>query len=256
MVSIRPYTRRVNAARRSIALAIETSNPSATTGAGAVCLGELSDAEPHGVRLIDSETLAPTSRHDDALMPAIDRMFRRRSLTPRDLARVAVSIGPGGFTAVRIAVVTAKMIALATGAELVGVPTALGVARRAEVAGTEGTLDVLLAWKHDDAWRQRFVISGGRAAALDAGGIVTLERALADAPDTIAADAELQRMLNERAGGVIRTRLIHPEFDPFAVLVESRSLPANSPGTLVPLYPREPEAVTKWRAMGLSRRPG
>jgi hypothetical protein len=44
-----------------------------------------------------------------------------------------------------------------------------------------------------------------------------------------------------------------PVFDPVAVHEASLGIEPIERAALVPLYPREPEAVTKWRAMGKSK---
>src|SRR5919106_153062 len=96
-------------------LAIETSQR----------VGGVALRDDRGVVLV--EMLAPKKRHDDDLLPAIDRVFKRATLSPSDLAggAVGVSIGPGGFTGLRIAVTTAKMFAEALGANVIAVPSAL-----------------------------------------------------------------------------------------------------------------------------------
>lgn len=246
-----------------ITLAIETSNPASGgggDGAGsaapqivAVGLGRgssVADAEWLG-----GEPLAPSSRHDDALMPAIDRLCRLHGVRPIELSRIAVSLGPGGFTGLRIAVMTAKLIAEATGAECVGVPTAealmLGVEpgefSRAENGAAFG---VCLAWKRDDVWRQRFTLNATRDgwAALDAGGIVPLNAA-AEGVSSLIADAEFVRLLRERAIDVSRVTIHQPCFDARHVFLASLGRAATDPVALLPIYPREPEAVTKWREL-------
>ena len=82
-----------------LTLAIETSNPSAHENAAGVALVRLREGEP---QIIGIEHLRTASRHDDALMPAIERLFDAANLAPQDLDRVAVSIGPGGYTSTRI----------------------------------------------------------------------------------------------------------------------------------------------------------
>jgi len=71
----------------------------------------------------DGAHVASLSREaqGDACLPMIDELLRSRSLSPRDIARWAVDIGPGSFTGVRVGLSTVKGIAFATGAEIVAV---------------------------------------------------------------------------------------------------------------------------------------
>src|SRR5438093_318429 len=137
---------------RDLCLAIEISNPSAQAGAG-VALARV-DTPP---RVLGVENLAPERRHDDDLMPAIDRLFRRLGRAPKELALVAVSIGPGGFTSLRISIAAAKMICEATGCACAGVPSAEVVSRR---VGAPGPLAVALSSKNDTAFISRFSAPG------------------------------------------------------------------------------------------------
>jgi tRNA threonylcarbamoyladenosine biosynthesis protein TsaB len=89
--------------------AIETS-----TDLGSVALFE-------GDECVVEDTVHVVSSHGESLLPLIRRAFARAAWEARDVTRWAVGIGPGSFTGVRVAVATAKGIAIATGAELVGV---------------------------------------------------------------------------------------------------------------------------------------
>ena len=52
-------------------------------------------------------------RHEETVMPAVDELFRETGMTPEDLSAVAVDVGPGSFTGVRIGVCHGNAIAAA-----------------------------------------------------------------------------------------------------------------------------------------------
>jgi tRNA threonylcarbamoyl adenosine modification protein YeaZ len=226
-------------------LGIETSNPSAWRDGDALRPG-VALARAHDGALIDREDLDLGDPLRDDLMPAIARLGARAGATPRSIARVAVSIGPGGFTAVRVATAAAGAIAEATGATLVGVPTADVVARR--VAGA-GPFAVLLAGKDQTAWAQVYASANearGEARVVDAAGARRLGVA------RWIADHHLPTALREVAlsDGVVMER---PVFDALACVEAAMEREGVDPAALTPIYPREPEAVTKWRALKADR---
>ena len=192
------------------------------------------------------ERLVAMRRHDDDLLPAIDRLFARLGLAPRDLGVVGVSVGPGGFTGLRIAVSAAKMLAEALGARIVAVPSALVAAEPFE---GQGPIVVALSSKGERFWGTRLERSAGDwqivgepgpvdAAEFDPGGL-----------DAVLADQHLPgeaRARCEERGVVV----VEPVFDPAACLmVTGRRWQAGDttdPLKLSPLYPRPPEAVSIW----------
>jgi tRNA threonylcarbamoyladenosine biosynthesis protein TsaB len=92
-------------------LAIDTS-----TLAGGVAL--LDDD-----RLVAEYVLDVSLTHSERLLAAIDRTIADAGLGPRDLDVLAVAIGPGSFTGLRIAISTVKGLAYALGAPIAAVPT-------------------------------------------------------------------------------------------------------------------------------------
>ena len=83
-----------------------------------------------GSGVLAEVTLRAPMRHLEWLLPAVDEMLRGLALRPEDIEAVAVSRGPGGFTGLRIGIITAVMWARARGVPLLGIGTleALGAA--------------------------------------------------------------------------------------------------------------------------------
>jgi tRNA threonylcarbamoyladenosine biosynthesis protein TsaB len=82
-----------------------------------------------GVALLDEERLVAEYRldvgvtHSERLMAAVDRILADARWTPHALGGLAVAIGPGSFTGLRIALSTVKGLALALGLPIAAVPT-------------------------------------------------------------------------------------------------------------------------------------
>lgn len=245
----------------AITLAIETSNPSAwEPGHGArpgVAIGRVQGAN---VQTLAIEEIDPTRVHDDSLMPAIDRVCRTCGIGPHDLHRIAVSAGPGGFTSVRIATTVAQCLSLATGAACVRVPTALVAGHGwREHAGraVRGRVGVVLASKGDSV--HLTVLDGADGTELtwpaqcEQSKIVErpeqvealgLEPPFADLIADRFAPAWLRAWAAARAIAISPLRLT-----PVACLRASHGLPVIDAAAVVPIYPRPPEAVTKWRQL-------
>lgn len=85
-----------------------------------------------GDRLFEERTLPRTGRrHAQTLVQEIGALLSAAGLKPADLAAIAVSIGPGSFTGLRVGVVCAKTLSFATGRPLLAVETLLAAAEQA-----------------------------------------------------------------------------------------------------------------------------
>ena len=74
-------------------------------------------------RVVAFEPLSQAERSAQSLAPAVDALLKRLGWEPASLANVAVAVGPGSFTGLRVGVVTAKALAYATGSAVLGVDT-------------------------------------------------------------------------------------------------------------------------------------
>jgi tRNA threonylcarbamoyladenosine biosynthesis protein TsaB len=74
-------------------------------------------------KVLGEESWSSVNRHTVELMPRLVRLLEQQGITPADLTGLAVSLGPGSFTGLRIGMGVAKGLALAQGLPLVGIPT-------------------------------------------------------------------------------------------------------------------------------------
>lgn len=200
-------------------------------------------------------------RRREPLVPAIDELVRGADLRPRDLSVVIVSIGPGGFTGLRIAVATAKGLAEALSIPVVEVPSTLVAAESRRRRSDLRRVMVVAASKRDSAWLHAVEVAPTAVGWRDLRPAATWQRAdlaaqgaawRATAPEALVADEHQSiEVLAELA------RLGMPAPEPpcldAGVLLElgERRLAAGEatdPLHLAACYPREPEAVSIWNA--------
>jgi tRNA threonylcarbamoyladenosine biosynthesis protein TsaB len=101
----------------------------------------------------DGEVLGERASRAVTLLEDVDALLRQAGLQTRDIEALAVGIGPGSFTGVRIGLSTARGLALALGIPVAGVSTL-----DALEAGAPGALPVIDA-------RRREVFVPGRVLA-------------------------------------------------------------------------------------------
>jgi len=115
-------------------LAIETATP-----AQSVALVE-------DDRLLAELSYEAQGNRGGVLLPTVDQVLKKAGVAAKDLDVVAVSVGPGSFTGLRVGLATAKGLALGAGARVVGVPTLEALAEG--YASADATICALL-----DAYR-------------------------------------------------------------------------------------------------------
>lgn len=88
----------------------------------------------------DPDRTPPTRRpgHTTRLLPMVDELLTRANIGWRALERIAVGLGPGTFTGLRVGVATARGLAQSLGIELVGCSSLRALAEGGHV-GIEAT---------------------------------------------------------------------------------------------------------------------
>jgi tRNA threonylcarbamoyladenosine biosynthesis protein TsaB len=101
---------------------------------------------------VADETLAMTRGHAEALIPMIARVMAAAQTSFQDIARIAVTVGPGSFTGLRVGVSAARGIALAAGRPAVGVTTTTALAAPSLAADQSVPVLVAIDARNDMAY--------------------------------------------------------------------------------------------------------
>ena len=185
--------------------------------------------------------------HAEALLPMVEAVMSEAGLSFAGLDGIAVTVGPGAFTGLRIGLSAARGLALAADLPLVGVTTLEAIAAAQEAQGLP--ILVVLDSKRSDVYAQLFTVAGdpvGAPAAVmprDVAGLLPHGRKVAVAGD--AAEAVLDAL----GAGAAMQRLAGPDL-PDAAVVAAIAVPrlAKAPEAYCDppnaLYLRPPDAVT------------
>jgi tRNA threonylcarbamoyladenosine biosynthesis protein TsaB len=138
--------------------------------------------------LVDgNEVLGERASRAQTLLEDVDALLRQAGAHPADLRRLAVGIGPGSFTGVRIGLAAARGLALSLGIEGAGVSTLAALA-----LGAPGAVPVI------DAKRSEvFALVGGEPAVLRP------EELRVDGAVSVGDGAIRYRALIEERGGIV-----------------------------------------------------
>lgn len=109
-------------------------------------------------RLIREEFSNYKKTHSESLMPMVDRVMRESGCQPADLQGIAVTIGPGSFTGLRIGLAAAKGMALAAGIPVVAISTLEVLA--ANVIGSEALICPVLDARRNELYGGLYLMKG------------------------------------------------------------------------------------------------
>jgi tRNA threonylcarbamoyladenosine biosynthesis protein TsaB len=124
------------------------------------CAVALLDANATTLRA--HETQAMARGHAEALMPMIERVMKAADTPFAALDRIAVTVGPGSFTGLRVGISAARGLGLAADKPVVGVTT-LSAFAAPFLSDGGGPIISLIDARHDHVYMQ---VVGGDGAAL------------------------------------------------------------------------------------------
>jgi tRNA threonylcarbamoyladenosine biosynthesis protein TsaB len=114
--------------------------------------------------------------HAEIVLPLIQSLLAKTRTTAEDLSGIAISIGPGSFTGLRIGLATAKGIAYECGLPLVGVSTLQ--AHAARVTGFDGIICSLLDARKSEVYFALFRRIGADFERLTEDAMTSIDSAL------------------------------------------------------------------------------
>ncbi|HTQ38637.1 MAG TPA: tRNA (adenosine(37)-N6)-threonylcarbamoyltransferase complex dimerization subunit type 1 TsaB [Pirellulales bacterium] len=106
-------------------------------------------------RLVFSTDLDPQLRSAQSLAPAVELLLQTVGWKSADVQLVAVAVGPGSFTGLRVGVTTAKLFAYAVGTAVLGVNTLEVIAAQVPPENTD--LWALIDAQRNQVFAQRFI---------------------------------------------------------------------------------------------------
>tara|TARA_R110002124_G_scaffold33593_2_gene111156 strand:- start:1482 stop:2138 length:657 start_codon:yes stop_codon:yes gene_type:complete len=115
----------------------------------------MSAAVVDGERVLAHHFELRTRGHAEELMGLIGAVLAEAGMTPADLKALAVTIGPGTFTGLRVGLAAARGLALARALPLVGITTLEAVAAPVTCAADE-TIAAVFDARRDEIYLQAF----------------------------------------------------------------------------------------------------
>ena len=209
---------------------------------------------------IYSSAVAPgetRKNHAETILPLIQSLLSRAKITLADLSGIAVSIGPGSFTGLRIGLASVKGLAYDSGLPAVGVSTLLATA--ATVGRSAGLICALLDARKREVYFGLFRWEGKTLRAMSAETVTSIHVAVetlrahmnGGAPLLAVGDGATvyQKTLRDALDGGLTLAKENQSSVAAQVAFLARDrlerAASDDVGTLLPVYLRRPEAEIK-----------
>lgn len=204
--------------------------------------------------VLGSFHVAKGRRHAETLVPGIDFVRRQVRIELREVSAIAVDVGPGLFTGLRVGVATGKAMAQALRVPMIGVPSLDLLAF--PVRHTSRVIAAVIDARRDEVFYALY-----RQVP---GGVQRLTDYVVGSPDDLASDLQASgreyllvgdgairyRAQLERAGRVefAGTAHAYPSAEALVQLAHPRALREEfvQPSELAPMYLRKADAEINW----------
>ena len=189
--------------------------------------------------------------HSKTLIPHIEEVLRLANKKRNDIDSVAVSLGPGSFTGLRIGIAAAKAISYALSVKIYGVPTLKSLAYHFPVENVR--LVSLMDAQKNMVYMESYMFSEGRLKVLNPLSI----KSISDTQEKILENDDNTILLGEKAETIFdglnsKNILLAPfcQRMPRAALIAgyifNENIKSDNLMSLEPLYIRRSEAEELW----------
>jgi len=228
-----------------LTLAVDTSSP-----VGSVALVR----DGRGIAEITTNSLAASPRtktvtHSTNLVPAVEKLLTENGAQIADCDLLAVGLGPGSFTGVRVAIATLKGFALAQNKPVIGVCSmdVLALGDKDRLPAGCSTLAVVVDAGRGEIYCSAYSTLDGQFFKVNETAIFRLEQlgrcfltpTFFVGPTIEVFRAALERLLGKRA--VVDTQPAHPSATVLGMLAEEKYAEQQTGDhDLEPIYLRKP----------------
>jgi tRNA threonylcarbamoyladenosine biosynthesis protein TsaB len=219
-------------------LLLETSGSS-----GIVALG-------FGSTIVAHRVLEIAKRHVSDMAPAIAEMLKECGWEAKNLDAIATGIGPGSYTGLRIGLMSARTLAMMTGARLLGISTFEILAQHCLEVG-HAKIEIIADAQQDKIYAQRFENNNSHLISASELKIVNAAEWMAtrDISFAIAGPGvtKVQPLISANQGMVVeQSGNINKESFLALALKKLFSHHSDDPLSLQPLYLRRSSAEEQW----------
>ena len=219
-------------------LLLETSGSS-----GIVALG-------FGTTIVAHRVLEIAKRHVSDMAPAIAEMLKECCWEAKNLDAIATGIGPGSYTGLRIGLMSARTLAMMTGARLLGISTFEILAQHCLEAGY-AKIEIIADAQQDKIYAQRFENNNSNLISASELKIVSAAEWIANRDISFAIAGpgltKVQPLIPAKEGMVVeQSGNINKESFLALALKKLFSHHSDDPLSLQPLYLRRSSAEEQW----------
>ena len=191
--------------------------------------------------ILASESAAMVRGHAEAIMPLIARVMDAGRCEFHDLDRIAVTVGPGSFTGLRVGIAAARGIALAAGKPAVGLSTLSTLAAPHVASRSDHVIIAAVDARNEQVYFQVFAPNGVTIVTPRLDRVRAAVRAVPVGPAVITGSAA--ELVAAHWPGASPVPLVETHAAPDIGWVARLGAAAREEGVAPkPLYLRQPDA--------------